>query len=69
VTILPGSTFGLSDTHPVGSFVAGSFKEITLNKGLYQMDWMGVFIYPIKLDAAHDAAQDMAGKMGNAYLG
>jgi hypothetical protein len=30
---------------------------------------MGVFVYPILLNTAHDAAKNMAGKMVDTHLG
>ena len=69
IGILPGTTFGLADTVPVGSSIAGSFEEVTFNEGFYHMDRMCIFCNPILFDAAHDGAKNMATEMWNMHLG
>jgi len=69
IGILPGTTFGLADTFPVGSSIAGTFEEVAFNKGFYHMDWMGIFCHSILFDAAHDGAENMAAEMWNMHLG
>jgi hypothetical protein len=59
-SILPGTTFGLTDTLPVGRLIAGTFEEIAFNEGFHHMDRMSVFYNPILFDATHDRTENMA---------
>ncbi len=63
------SAFGLTDTLPVGSSVAGALKEIAFNKGFHQMDRVSVFCDPILFDATPDGTKKMATQMRNMYFG
>jgi len=64
-----GGTSSLSHAGPIARFIAGSFEEIALNKGLDHVDWMGVFIYPVLLNPAHNATKDMAAKVRDSHVG
>jgi hypothetical protein len=55
----------LANAFEVACLVTSSLKFFSLDKGFDKMNGMAVFDLPIAVQTPEDAAQDMAGQMGD----
>jgi len=47
IPVVAAPALGLSDILPIGSLVAGAQEAVFLHKGLEQVYWVPVLIYPV----------------------